>query len=175
MTDTDIKTQLVKYIEDAHAVEQHMLRALDGLISTTDDPEMRGHLQHHKEETARHRQLLAERLEAYGTTPSTVKDAGQIFAALSKGIIDMARTDNAGKNLRDGYVAEHLEIASYELLERVASLAGDHETADIARRNRADEEAMVEKISAAWDKSVIESLEQEGVAPSEIAAAVGTA
>ena len=87
-----------------------MLRALDGLISTTNDPEMRGHLEHHKEETERHRRLLAERLEAHDTTPSTVKDAGQIFAALSKGIIDMARTDNAGKNLRDGYVAEHLEI-----------------------------------------------------------------
>ncbi|HWC87665.1 MAG TPA: DUF892 family protein, partial [Solirubrobacteraceae bacterium] len=146
---TDLETQLVKYIEDAHAVEQHMLRALDGLINTTKDPEMKGHLEHHKEETERHRRLLEERLEAHGASPSTVKDAGQIFAALSKGILDKIRSDNAGKNLRDGFVAEHLEIASYELLERVAQLAGDEATAEVARRNRADEEAMVEKIRSA--------------------------
>jgi ferritin-like metal-binding protein YciE len=159
----DINEQLVKYIEDAHAVEQHMLRSLDGLIATTNDPEMKGHLEHHKEETERHRQLLEERLQAHGTSPSTVKDAGHIFAAMSKGILDKARSDNAGKNARDGYVAEHLEIASYELLERVAKLAGDEATAEVARRNRADEEAMVEKITASWDKVVRESLQQEGV------------
>jgi ferritin-like metal-binding protein YciE len=159
----DLEKQLVNYIEDAHAVEQHMLRALDGLIATTEDPEMRGHLEHHKEETQRHRQLLEERLQAHGATPSSVKDAGQIFMAMSKGILDKARTDNAGKNARDGYVAEHLEIASYELLERVATIAGDEATAEVARRNRADEEAMVQKIEQSWDKVVRESLDQEGV------------
>jgi ferritin-like metal-binding protein YciE len=159
----DLQEQLVKYIEDAHAVEQHMLRALDNMISTTEDPEMRGHLEHHKQETERHRQLLEERLRAHGASPSAVKDAGQIFLAMSKGIVDKVRHDNAGKNARDGFVAEHLEIASYELLERVARIAGDEATADVARRNRADEEAMVEKIRASWDKVVRQSLEQEGV------------
>ena len=158
----DLNQQLINYIEDAHAVEQHMLRALDGLIQTTEDPEMRGHLEHHREETQRHRQLLEERLHAHGATPSSVKDAGQIFMAMSKGIVDSARGDNAGKNARDGYVAEHLEIASYELLERVAQIAGDEATAEVARRNRADEEAMVEKFEASWDKVVRESLQQEG-------------
>ena len=164
----DLNDQLIEYIEDAHAVEQHMLRALDGMIATTEDAEMRGHLEHHKQETERHRELLEQRLKAHGESPSSIKDAGQILAALSKGIIDKARSDNAGKNLRDGFVAEHLEIASYELLERVAKLAGDEETAEVARRNRADEESMVEKIQSAWDNAVIESLEQEGVDPAEL-------
>jgi ferritin-like metal-binding protein YciE len=83
--------------------------------------------------------------------------------AMSKGIIDKVRRDNAGKNARDGYVAESLEVASYELLERVARIAGDKATADVARRNRVDEEAMLEKIRASWDKVVRQSLEQEGV------------
>jgi ferritin-like metal-binding protein YciE len=160
---SDLEKQLVNYIEDAHAVEQHMLRALDRMIETTDNPEIRRHLQHHREETERHRELLEERLRAHGRTPSTVKDAGQALFALSKGLIDRARSDNAGKNLRDGYVSEHLEIASYELLERVARLAGDEGTAEVARRNRADEEAMVAKMAAHWDDAVRESLEQEGV------------
>ena len=158
-----IQEQLVKYLGDAHSLEQHVSRQLDGMIATTDDPEMREHLEHHKEETERHKELLAERLDAHGEEPSIVKDAGQIFAALGKGMLDAARPDNAGKNARDGFVAEHLEIASYELLERVATRAGDEETADVARRNRADEEAMAEKIAASWDKVVDLSLEQEGV------------
>ena len=166
---TDLETQLVKYIEDAHALERHMERALDSLIETTNNTEMRENLKQHKEETERHRERLAERLEAHDASPSALKDAGQVFVALTKGLIDRSRTDTAGKNLRDGFVAEHLEIASYELLERVAELAGDSQTAEVARRNRADEEAMVEKIRGAWDAAVIESLEQEGVRPSEFA------
>lgn len=172
---TDLQKQLVNYIEDAHAVEQHMLRALDGMISTTEDPQLRTHLEHHKEETERHRQLLEERLQAHGASPSAIKDAGQIFAAFSKGIIDKARADNAGKNLRDGFVAEHLEIACYELLERVAMIAGDEATAEVARRNRADEEAMVEKIRGSWDTAVRDSLAQEGVKETPVATAHTTA
>lgn len=159
---TDLEQQLTNYIEDAHAIEQHMLFALDQMISATEDSEMRGHLQDHRAETECHRDRLAERLEAYGESPSTVKDAGQVLSALSKGLIDKARADNVGKTARDGYVAEHLEIASYELLERVATIAGDEQTADVARRNRSDEEAMVAKIVASWDKTARQALEQEG-------------
>ena len=163
MAQSTIQEQLVKYLTDAHALEQHVSRQLDAMISTTDDPEMREHLEHHKEETERHRELLEERLRAHDAEPSTIKDTANIFAALGKSMLDAARPDNAGKNARDGFVAEHLEIASYELLERVATRAGDEETADVARRNRADEEAMAEKIAASWDKVVDLSLEQEGV------------
>jgi ferritin-like metal-binding protein YciE len=163
MARTDIEAQLVKYLEDAHALEQHVLRQLNAMISTTEDPEMRGHLEHHRQATERHERLVRERLEHHGEKPSRIKDTASIFAALGKGLIDKARSDNAGKNARDGFVAEHLEIASYELLERVARRAGDDETAEVARRNRADEEAMAQKIAASWDRAVELSLKQEGV------------
>ncbi len=38
--------------------------------------------------------------------------------------------DTPGRLVRDGYVQEHTEIASYELLERVAMQAGDSETVE---------------------------------------------
>jgi ferritin-like metal-binding protein YciE len=47
-----------------------------------------------------------------------------------------------------------MEIASYELLERVAKRAGDSETAAVARQNRKEEREMARKISANWDKVV---------------------
>ncbi len=163
MANNDLETQLVKYLSDAHAMEQQVDKMLDGMISTTKDPEMRRHLEHHKEETQRHKQLIDERLEAHGESPSKLKGVGASMAAMGKGLMDMGRSDNAGKNARDGFATEHFEIAAYELLERVARLAGDEATADVARRNRADEEAMAQKIAGAWDKTTRLSLEEEGV------------
>ena len=170
---TDLEERLVTYIEDAHGLEQHMLRALDSLIETANNPEIRHTLEHHRDETDRHRERLAERLQAHDTTPSMVKDAGQIFVALTREMIDRADPGSAAKVLSDGFVAEHLEITSYELLERVAKAAGDFQTAEVARHNRADEEAMVEKLRAGWDQSVIESLERSSVPPPELAATTG--
>ena len=161
----------MKYLSDAHALEQHVARQLDVMIRTTTDPEMKGHLEHHKQETEQHKESLRERLEAHGAAPSAVKDAGQIVMALGAGMATFARQDKAGKNARDAFTAEHMEIASYELLERVARLAGDEATAEVAARNRADEQAMAQKIAASWDRAAMESLRQEGVELPEQAAA----
>ena len=164
MAETTIEEQLVKHIQEAHAMETTVMRLLDGMISTTHDPEIREELEHHKVETERHRDRMRERLRAHGAEPSTVRDVGGIVQALMKGVFDMARTEKTGRNARDGYATEHLEIASYQLLERVAEQAGDAETADAARQNRSDEEEMAAKIAANWDKFARLSLQEAGVA-----------
>ena len=76
---------------------------------------------------------------------------------------DQARGDKAGKNARDGYMAEHLEIAAYLLLERLAQKVDDTETAEVARRNRADEEEMARRIDASWDRTLELTLEENGI------------
>jgi ferritin-like metal-binding protein YciE len=159
----ELRDQLIDQIEDTHALEQHVLRQLEVLIDTTGDPDLVEHLRHHKDETERHQELLRDRLASYGERPSRVKDAGSIFAAISKGFVDRVRTPNASRNARDGFTTEALEIATYEILERVARRAGDEQTADVARRNRADEEAMAEKIASSWDRVVELSLREQGV------------
>jgi len=55
-------------------------------------------------------------------------------------------------------VQEHTEIASYELLERVATQAGDSETADVARRIRDNERETAEKLAGMWDRAAQLSL-----------------
>lgn len=155
--------QLVKHIDEAYAMEQNVLRMLDGMISSTDDPEIKQDLQHHKQETEHQAARLADRLEAHGASPSGVKEAVGVVGALMKGVVDKARGEKAGRNARDGYATEHMEIASYQLLERVATRAGDEETAEVARQNRAEEEAMAEKIASHWDRFADLSLEEEGI------------
>lgn len=152
MADDKLQQKLIDYIEDAHALEQNVSRMLDSMISTTDDPEITEMLRHHKEETERQEHRLRERLDALGAGTSTRKEAQTIATALMKGAADQVRGDQAGKNARDGYVTEHMEIAAYQLLERLAERAGDRETAEVARQNRAEEEEMARKIDANWDK-----------------------
>jgi ferritin-like metal-binding protein YciE len=153
MDDDKLRQKLVEYIEDAHAMEQNVSTMLDSMISTTDDPEITEMLRHHKQETERQEQRLRERLDALGAgTSSARKQAQTVATALMKGAADQVRGDQAGKNARDGFTTEHMEIAAYQLLERLAERAGDRETAEVARQNRAEEEEMARKIDANWDR-----------------------
>lgn len=164
MATAELTEKLVDYIEDAHVMESNVLKMVESMVETTDDPEIRQELEHHREETERHQRLLRERLESYGREPSTMKEMAGVGGAMMKGLADRARSEKPARNARDGFVTEHLEIAAYELLERLPTRAGDNDTAEVARRNRADEETMAQKISSHWDKVVGLTLREDGIA-----------
>jgi ferritin-like metal-binding protein YciE len=158
-----LQEQLIKHLDEAHAMEQNVLRMLDGMISTTDDPEILDALEHHKVQTQGHADRMAQRLEAHGAAPSTVRQLGGVLGALAKLPLDLVRGEKAGRNARDGYATEHLEIASYELLRRVAQKAGDEETAAAAAEIIEEERAMAKLIEANWDTFADLSLQEEGI------------
>jgi ferritin-like metal-binding protein YciE len=160
---TELEAQLVKHIDEAVAMEQNVVRMLDGMIATTEDDEIRGALRQHKLETETHLERMQKRLEAHGATPSMVREAGGILGALMKSVLDLARAEKAGRNARDGFATEHMEIASYELLSRIAERAGDEETATAAREIIVEEQHMADEIAANWDRFAELSLEEEGV------------
>jgi ferritin-like metal-binding protein YciE len=158
-----LQTQLVKHIDEAHAMEQNVLRMLDAMISTTDDPEILDALEHHKVQTQHHADLMAQRLEAHGASPSAVRQIGGVLGALAKMPLDFVSGEKAGRNARDGYATEYLEIASYELLRRIADKAGDEETAQAASEIIAEEAAMAKLIEQHWDRFAELSLQEEGI------------
>jgi ferritin-like metal-binding protein YciE len=158
-----LQEQLIKHIDEAHAMEQNVLRMLDGMISTTDDPEILDALEHHKMQTQGHADRMAERLEAHGESPSAVKQLGGVLGALAKVPLDLVRGEKAARNARDGYATEHMEIAGYELLRRIAQKAGDEETATAAQEIIAEEKAMAKLIEQNWDRFTELSLKEEGV------------
>jgi len=158
-----LKEELVKHIDEAHAMEQNVLRMLDSMIATTDDPEILDALEHHKVQTQGHADRMAQRLEAHDLSPSAVRQLGGVLGALAKMPLDFVRGENAGRNARDAYATEHLEIASYELLRRIAQRAGDEETAASALEIIEEERAMALIIEQNWERFAELSLQEEGV------------
>ena len=75
------------------------------------------------------------------------------------GLGAQAAPDTPGRLAAVAYGFEHLEIASYEQLKRVAERAGDDATVRVAERILDDERLAAEKIANAWDLTVERSLE----------------
>ena len=114
-------------------------------------------------QTQNHADRMAERLEAHGAEPSTVKQIGGVLGALAKLPLDLVRGEKSSRNAREGYATEHLEIASYELLRRIAQKAGDEETAQAAQEIIAQERAMAALLEQNWDRFAELSLIEEGI------------
>lgn len=145
---------LLEALKDAHAMEVNVFESLENMIATTRDIEVLDALHEHKRQTHLHARRLEERLQDHGHDASSAKDLGGTIRAAAKGFTDQVRTSKPAKNARDAYAAEHMEIAAYALLERLAERAGDAETAVVARQNRKDEEAMAAWFAERWDRFV---------------------
>jgi ferritin-like metal-binding protein YciE len=155
--------QLVKHVDEAYAMEQNVLRMLDGMIETTNDPELVRELEHHKLQTEGHAERMKRCLERHDASPSAIREMGGILGALMKMPMDMLRPEKAGRNARDAYATEHMEIAAYELLARIAERAGDEETAREARAILEEEREMARTIEQHWDRFAELSLQEAGV------------
>jgi len=159
----DLQSQLVKHIDEAHALEQTVVHMLDGLIASTDDPEVVDRLEQHKLEAQQHESTMRRRLEAHGAQPSLVRQAAGMLGAFLKMPLDLMRGERSGRTARDAYTTEHLEIASYELLRRIAERAGDEETAAACREILEQERAMATYIEENWDRFAELSLREAGI------------
>jgi ferritin-like metal-binding protein YciE len=69
-----------------------------------------------------------------------------------------AQPDTPAKLAGFAYAFEHLEVAAYELLRRVADRAGDAETVAEADRILAEERRAAERIAGTWDAAMEASL-----------------
>jgi ferritin-like metal-binding protein YciE len=85
----------------------------------------------HRVETERQQRRLADLLEERGSSPSRLKDAAMRLGALNWGTFFAAQPDTPTKLAAFAYAFEHLEIAAYELLTRVAHRTGEARAGDL--------------------------------------------
>ncbi len=150
----DIESELVSYLTDAHAIEAQALQLLGTGPKIAGVDELAEVFREHLGETEEHQRLVRERLRAHGAAPSRFQRAGMPVGALNLGAFFTAQPDTPLKLAGFAYAFEHLEIAGYELLRRVAERADDPETVAVAERISAEERRAAERITDTWDAAM---------------------
>ena len=152
------------YLADAHALEQQAIALLRSGSKLTEGEELTTLFSDHLAETQRHEQLVDARLEARGASRSAIKDAALRLGGLTYGGLLGAQPDTPAKLTAFAFAFEHLEIAAYELLGRIAQWVGDEQTVELAESILHEERAMARRIERHWDLAVQEALHSQGVA-----------
>jgi ferritin-like metal-binding protein YciE len=157
----DLGEQLDKYLADAHALEQQAIQLLSKGGDLAGSAELASAYEEHLAETEEHRRLIDERLQARGAKPSRLKDAALRVGALNWGAFFAAQPDTPAKLCGFAYAFEHLEIAGYELLRRVADRAGDTEAAQIAGRILGEERGAAARLRSLFPQALDASLRDQ--------------
>jgi len=150
--------QLVKYLTDAYSIEEQALAQLKIAPKIAGDPKLEEIFRQHTTETEGQEDLVAQRLEAHGASPSKLKNAVMAAGGVGFALFAKLNPDTPGKLTAHSYSYEALEQASYEALIHVAEKFGDNETAEAARTIRDQEIAMKNRLAGCFDAAVEASL-----------------
>jgi ferritin-like metal-binding protein YciE len=126
-----VKERLGAYLADAHALEQQSLGLLERAAGASSG-RLSAAFETHHAETQLQSEAVAARLHALGHDASGLKDAAMRMAAINWATFFETHPDTPGKLAAFAYAFEHLEIGGYAQLQRVAQIAGDHETSELA-------------------------------------------
>jgi ferritin-like metal-binding protein YciE len=162
MSPNSLEEQVTKYLTDAHSIEQQALAQMERAPVIAGDPELARQFEAHLIETRHHEQLVRGRLEALGAKPSALKDLAGKVTGIGFALFAKFQPDTPGKLVTHAYSYEHMELAAYDLLSRVAELAGDAETVRVAQEIREQERAMAERLAGDYDQAVDASLREKG-------------
>jgi ferritin-like metal-binding protein YciE len=162
MTERTIQEQIVKYLGDVHAIEEQALPQVRAAPKIAGDPTIADAFERHIGETENHEQRVRERLVALGGKPNKLKDIAGAASAPAFVLFAKSQPDTPGKLVTHAYSYEHMELAAYELLSRVAERAHDEETASLAKDIAEQESAMASRLSDNWDRAVEASLAAAG-------------
>jgi ferritin-like metal-binding protein YciE/nucleoside-diphosphate-sugar epimerase len=147
-----LDSALLAYLRDAHAVEGQAEELLEASAGRVDDEDLEQAFRGHLVETQHHRERIASLLDERGARPSLVKDAMLKAGGLNLSAFFGAQPDSTTKLAGFAFAFEHLEIAAYELLQRVAARVGDEGVVAVAEEILAEERRAAERVAASWDR-----------------------
>ena len=160
----DMTEQVVKYLADAHAIENQSIQMLQAGQKIAGEGELAKIMSDHLDESRAQQAAIEARLAALGGSPNKLQDAALRLGALNWGGFFKAQPDTPAKLAGFAHALEFLEVGGYEQLKRVAQRAGDEETARIADRIIGEERAAGAAIAAHFDDAVDATLAKRDVA-----------
>ena len=139
----DVKEQLLRYLNDAHAAEVGGLSALKDIAGATTDAYVRQAVTDHIAVTQSQADRVNTRIQALGGNKSEAE--GLLNSIIGKGSdllnIFHSHEDKQTHDLIKAYSLEHFEVGMYTSLQAYADAIGDTETAHLAA-TLIDEEKM---------------------------------
>lgn len=159
----DLDEELNKYLTDAHAIENQAIGLLQKGSDIAGCAPLSVAFEEHLQQTREHQQLIAGQLQARGSSPSTAKDAAMRLGALNWGGFFGTQPDTPAKLAGFAYAFEHLEIAAYELLTRVAQRAGDTGVDAVARQILGQERGAAGRIHRLFPAALEAALRDQGI------------
>jgi ferritin-like metal-binding protein YciE len=160
----DMSEQVIKYLADAHAIENQSIQMLQAGQGIVGEGELAKIMSEHLDESRAQQAAVEARLEALGGSPNKLQDAALRLGALNWGGFFAAQPDTPVKLAGFAHALEFLEVGAYEQLKRVAERAGDAETVRIAERIIREERAAGASIAAHFADAVDATLEKRDVA-----------
>jgi ferritin-like metal-binding protein YciE len=162
MSDTPTRNaKLVQYLNEAYAREKQLETTLAAHVEATTRDDYATRLKDHLKETKAHATGVAKRIKQLGGTPETAplpgpevlsRAAGTVTEALGRakaaaqGPLHSVRGSGEQEkmlhNARAEYAGEAAEIATYTVIESLATAVGDKDTAKLARDILREEERM---------------------------------
>jgi ferritin-like metal-binding protein YciE len=154
--------QLVRYLVDAHSIEEQALTQLLAAPEVAEEERLARLFVEHLAETQRHESLVRERLSAHGVDPSQVEDGAGKAGGYGVALFGMVQPASPCKLTAHAFAYEHLELAAYELLSRAAMEAGDERTASVASEIGEQERSMSIRLAQSFDAAVEASVRRSG-------------
>ncbi len=155
-----IRAELVSYLRDARAIEAQALQLLWLGSRVAGVEPLADAFRAHHAETREHQSLVEARLRAHGAGPSRLQDTALRLGALNLGAFFAVQPDTPVKLAGFAFAFEHLEIAAYELLKRVAERAGDGETVAVGERILLQERSAAARITDTWEAAMDAALQK---------------
>jgi ferritin-like metal-binding protein YciE len=162
MTPSSLTEQLTKYLTDLHSIEVQALAQMQLAPRLAGDADLQRIFVEHRNETEEHERLVRAQVERRHAKPSAVKDVAGRVGGWGMSLFARMNPDTPGKLAMHAYAYEHMELAAYELLRRIAEHAGDEPVRAMADKIGGQERAMADRIAEMWDRAVEASLREKG-------------
>jgi ferritin-like metal-binding protein YciE len=149
--------KILQYLNEAHASESGLVRALQSQIAMTPRGSFRTALEKHLRETRDHAERLRARMRELGDGGGVLRAGIGVAETVAAQALALGKTplvllrgsggeEKVLKNAKDAAATEALEIATYTAIEQLARSVGDEETARLAASIRAEEQRMLDKV-----------------------------
>lgn len=144
----DVKERLLRYLNDAHAVEDGALSSLKDLAASATDGDLKSAVTEHIQVTQSHADRIEARIKALGGEKAENKSLINKIIGKGSDLLNIMH-DAEDKQTQDcikAFSLEHFEVGMYTSLKAFADAIGDYETARLATTIIEEEQLAAERL-----------------------------